>query len=906
LGVEPEAAVLPCVVPCPLKGCKGHLTLYHDESAGGAWCYCRGCKFAGDVIELAAAHWDGLELPVVIRKLMALGVDMPEERVLPVNVDQYILYHPGKRKRLWDFWQQSRHRLLVDDSKVLRGLQHKLGLRLGLDRDRWLQGPGMFVGGTGKHAVEACFQPTVAQHSRGLQNAGAERVFSGPGWTDVLTIPFSDLPGRIKGFLFIGREGNLQTDSTFRLVRYSSAYVQDRRTGYKRGLETNCGLALYNVTEHANDGLIVMSDPVLALRMQCWHMQDNSVPADVVSMYADSKVRTSPDVWRHVRQKPLFWGVPTAEMFRHARAVNAKVCTAGFTRDGPLKSFTKTPLAEWLVRVRKNAQPWDVALEALLSELPIGDAETILLGMELTPAEMQQFVTKCPEMLRLRLEPLFLRTPVRTVLVNGVAVSEDQGWYNEQTREEICSAILRIEQVIHHDRIDQTYYAGRILFKGHEVSFCAPADEVETDTFKWMRARLLKAGAGYMEYAPKWEVHAAAIATKFHQPEVLKGFNSIGWDEERACFVFPTYLLSSKGEVVDDPGIKVPKRRTPALMLEKPSEIVAGELPSGEGSAVFWATAAAVASNLLAPVFGAPTCGIGLVGGSGEATGKASARMLGCAEHSVQDGHWKDEGAVSDVCAEHKWPLLLKPPKTHLEEWAEWLSNGEQKNCIVPLDWYTAKSLVARPGWYVIEAGNYVATMDVCDAARKTIPSFLQYVTKQQFKLPARYGRTDGTSFIHIVLVWMSQWFTSIGGDYKVVTNALKVSSFDGDDTRGKRAADSFIDLLCRLFDEGELVLERAGFIPAGKSIRALICFPGESGSLGKIFVPKAVVNKLLALHNAPALDVTALSHALAVAGTAEEHEYAGLSGWLIDEGAWNERIHRWRAWHRYKLRVTS
>jgi hypothetical protein len=858
------------------------------------------------MLELAAAYWNGLELPTVIRKLVSLGIEVPEERVLPINVEQYITYHPGKRKRVETFWQQSRQRLLVDDSKVLRSLQHKLGIRLNLDRERWLAGPGQFLGGNTKHSIEECFQPTVAQHSKGRKNAGDGRIFKGPGWDDTLIIPFHDMPGRIKGCLFVGREGRIPEDTTFRLIRYNSAYVMDRRTHYARGLESDCGLAMYGAIAGATDDLVVMNDPILALRLQCWHMQDHGTPAPLVSMFADNKIRTSPNVWTHIAQKPTFWGVPNAEIFRHARTLDANVCLSGFNVSGPIKSFNRTPLYEWLQRVKNEAEPWNIVLERLLQTLPAATAENILIGMELTPGELHEFLVKCPEPLRLRLEPLCLTTTMRTVGVDGTTIREDDGWYLDQTNEQICNAILRIDQAIYHEKIDKTYYAGRILFKETEVPFCELAEDVETETFRWMRAKLMKAGAGFLEFSSKWEEQIVAIATKFNPPTVVKGFNTIGWNEENACFVFPTYLIDSKGEVTEDPGIKVFKRRTPALMLEKPSAIVADELPAGEGSSVFWAVAAAIASNILAPIFGTKPCGIGLVGESAEATGRATAKMLGCVEYAVTTcRRVEGEDSVDDICNEHGWPVFLKPPKQRLDEWSEWLSSNDRKNCVVPLDWYTAKSLAVKGGWHMIETGNFVAAIGICDAARKILPSFLQYAASQRFKLPAGYERTDGTSFAHIVLVWMSQWLTANGGDYKVVTNALKVSSFDGDPC-GKHIGDSFIDMLCRLFDDGELALERAGFIPAKKAIKALICFPGENGGLGRIFVPKLVLNKILAAHNAPALDISALSKALAAAGTAEEHEYAGLTGWMIDEGAWNKRLHQWRSWHRYKLRVVD
>jgi hypothetical protein len=279
--------------------------------------------------------------------------------------------------------------------------------------------------------------------------------------------------------------------------------------------------------------------------------------------------------------------------------------------------------------------------------------------------------------------------------------------------------------------------------------------------------------------------------------------------------------------------------------------------------------------------------------------------VLGCTEYPVRIGQHKDgDESLDDVCVEHGWPIFLKPPKAQLDDWTDWLTSAERRNCILPLNWYAAKVLAARPGWHIIEAGRYVSPIGICDTARKVLPSFLRYVATQQFKLPTGYRRTGAAGFTHTILVWLSQWYAAQGGNYKVVLNALKVTNFDGDHRRGRRAVDAFTDLLCRFFEEGELSMERAGFIPARKPIKALICFPGEQGSIGLIFIPKMTVNKLLVSHNAPMLDAPGLSRILAESGATAEQEYGGLTGWMLNEAVWNKRLTAWRTWHRYKLRV--
>jgi hypothetical protein len=905
LQVRPTSAVLPCETQCPL--CSGSkLRIYHDYNSHGVWIYCRDCRFAGDIIELAMAAWKGLDIRTTIKKIEAMGIDIPPERLVPVNVDIYVLVHPDRRKRMWTLWEKSQKRLLVDDSKIHRFLQHKLGIRLNLDRDRWLQGPGLFVGGTDKGTVESTFMPNVHANPTRLGNAGSDRVFVGAGWTDVLALPFSDFPGRIKGFLFYGREGRIPTDTRYKLIRYSGEGVIDKRSWYWRSSENDCGIAMYEAAWHAKDTLFVMSDPFLALRMQSWHLQDNSIPAPVVSMYADTQVRTNPMIWGNFKQQLIFWGKPDAEMFRHAKAVNGLVSMTGFGIDGPIKTFTKTPLSEWLGRAKEDAQPWEEALETVLNKLPTATSEAILLGMELSPSELVKFLRTCPDDLQERLEPCIQRTVTRTILLNDTAIREDNGWYIDKTSELISSAVLRIEEVVYHPRLDQIYYTGRVLIAGRNVPFCERSTTVESNTFRWMRHLLLRANAGYMEYAPKWEPLAVTIATRFHPPTSCQGLDSVGWNEDRTCFVFPDYLIDKKGEVVEDPAIKVNRRRTPGLMLRRPEELTGDDiaaLSQQPAAGIFWATATSVIANIVAPIYNATPSPIGIVSDDEDA-GKNFVKALGCAEFTVREQlRQQSEESLTDVCNEHGWPIYLRPtPRVTVDDWLDWLTSPESKNCVVPLNWYSARAMTTRRGWYVIEAGDFLAHPGTSDAASKVLPSFLQYLARARFRI-----ELPRLSLFKRINAALADWFAACGGDPAVVTSALKVMlSEDQSKNKQEPIVDSLADLLCRLYDDGELALERAGFIPTGKALKALIAFPGKNGTDGDIFIPKALVNRLLLAHSAPMLDSGVISKALVDTRRGFEQEYGGLPGWMLNETYWNKRLARWRAKYKTVLRLVT
>ncbi len=105
-------------------------------------------------------------------------------------------------------------------------------------------------------------------------NGGLLRVFHGANWIEVLVIPTHSLPGFLKGFVFIGRKCRVPEDVAFRCV-------------LSTGGENDAGLAFYDARWQAKDTLYVTNDPVMCMRLQCWHMQDNMEPAPLVSIYAN-------------------------------------------------------------------------------------------------------------------------------------------------------------------------------------------------------------------------------------------------------------------------------------------------------------------------------------------------------------------------------------------------------------------------------------------------------------------------------------------------------------------------------------------------------------------------------------------------------------------------------------------
>jgi hypothetical protein len=73
--------------------------------------------------------------------------------------------------------------------------------------------------------ADQLFRPHV--ETLGDVTNGGNRTVVGDGWGELLAIPLSDLPGRISGYLFIGRDGRME-DIVFRPLYTGLHFLKKR------------------------------------------------------------------------------------------------------------------------------------------------------------------------------------------------------------------------------------------------------------------------------------------------------------------------------------------------------------------------------------------------------------------------------------------------------------------------------------------------------------------------------------------------------------------------------------------------------------------------------------------------------------------------------------------------------
>jgi hypothetical protein len=886
LGINVQVLVLPATVSCP--HCKQNsLHVYQDITSGGAWHYCSTCKFAGDTIELVASVWKQ-DIATTILKLNAHGISFPDDALDPSIIDRYILGHVEYRKGIQALWELSQERLPLNDTHTIAKLHDKFTAGHAASSITWPRRGKSFLGGCHINDVLRAFRHEKVRNSgpdldpRTL-NSGHDRIFKGRGWTDVLVLPHYELPGKIRGFTFIGREGSAK-DILYRRVNNHPA-------GRRPKIETNAaaydpGLTMYETmfSYHSRykSTTFVLADPVVALRLQLRHLRQSNTPLPVCGSYSDGKL-TNRWLWSTAFSRNfIFWGrTLTPDLIQQARHANGKIAV-GKTLSTLAASPTEKSPTQWLDLMERTAKPWQVVLEDELKVASLPVAESLLLRLRLSSQELKEFSTGCSLDVREKLADLFATAGhgFKSVLVESKTLIETkEGWCLEDGTV-ICDTVIRIEKVVHQPVKNCAYYRGYVERNGNRVEFTDEAEYVELHIGKWLRNKLISAGLGRPKVSRTWQKHLLTIAQSFHEPENVVGIDSFGWKEEQQSFVFPHFVLRRNGEVVDDPLVRVVSDNSPAVALRRPQLLTPQQVTQlnepGEHLDVFWATTACVVSNIISPAFNLPPTGIALFGAGATMAGRAAARTLGCVD--VELGQQTMGSALRKLHTAntaHGWPFVLKKYGTVKNKTLRaWLADPEAKNCVVVAGWYQAQVLMLNGGWNVIECQRPGTTLhSVLELGPLVLPAFLQYLCRQRLQIQRDEGLVRG------VLNELSLWFEGLGGhDLRRCGRLIHVGEVF---SREPQPRAHFLNIVFQMMTEHKLRLVIEGFNNEGRANQAI-------QHNEHIYVPQQAVLELITKKGAPGLDINLLEQEF------NTYSVNGALYWSIPEEEWltamNER----------------
>jgi len=825
------------------------------------------------MIRLAAASWN-LEVPAALRKLVDARVGMSEAAVSPAVIRDYVRDYVKYPDRIVKFWGAAQTEHLKAATGDLRELQRKFNSHnAGED---WKEKGGRFLGSTRKMAVDRLLHPgRVSAWEERKEGGYSSKIFKGHGWGDLLAMPFYDLPGRICGFLFVGRKGERQD------------YVYRNTIS----LPTNeAGLGMLDSLMFGRDSRLgrtgfVMTDVDLALRLQMRHLVDRRRPLPLVVSWRDQTYETRA-IWDWLGHEDLvFCGIrEPLEAIRQARLANAKVADIEVSHAELAANMRHRSPAEWLDRMKTAAAPWAIVLRRMLRDMPAADVEDALLEVELTGRELYNFIKGSDPELRGRLEHI----ERNRVFQNRVRFEKkwffekSDGWYLEKGEDCICNAVVRVEQVL-TTAAGKSYYRGVVKFEGKNYPFTERVETLEKGALNWAQSFVRDVhGAGVIEYYPSWNRKSLQLAIAFHKPDLASGVEIIGWDDKDRQFNFPKFSICRGGRVATDCTCLFDNDRVPAREAPVPGSIARKHIEQlGERhdeTLVFWGTAAAVAANLLAPAMNREPSGLLLDGEGAQAVGAAAAFRLGCPEIDVpRNTHPVD--AIVQQTDPHRWPAVL----TGQYRLDKWVDDPATKNVLAAFPWATNSVLASRGRWNMLRCDRKLGSMQLVQhAAPYVLPNYLQDVYQRGIMIT-----DDHPDLILNVLDDMAGWFQTIGGNRDAVESAKSLLLVPGKDAPWQH----FLHLIFRLHNDGALRFARASHDDSKRKASAIIQVDGEPS---KVWISQNMFSDAVRAEGSLQPDLLLVTKSLDEAGVlVGEASCREEPGWVVQEKWWNHPTRR-------------
>lgn len=900
LNVPLTAGAPPFDADCPLCGSQ-HLSIYQDNIFGGNWHHCFGCGSTGDLLELAAKTW-ALSMRATLVRLAQHGIDFPPDTTTAGGIAAYQEYHLDVRQRVNAFWEHAR-RNLINHSAHGGNIARNLRIQKDLPIKLWLERGGRYIGGTHWRVAERLFRPNSKP------GKGQHRMFPGRNWDDLLVLPFHDLPHRICGFLFIGRDGGT-ADFVYRSL---GTLVTSGNRFASPPVET--GLFMYDVlftrtagSRQFGNTIFVVNSPVIAARMQARHLLDHDLPLPITSTYTTQTMTTSNKPRRLVAHttwesqpgfRYVFWNPQfSTNILSLAARLGGRVLFVG--RDINMQRMTTR---SWLSYIHAHAEPWQVVLERALRNMPHRLRINVLKRLDIPAGIFKTFIHKCHTDLRNALEDSEAGCKiVNTAYIGKEKVIEDAAGWRLGNNTHVSNTIIRIDHLIQRrDQFGECYYQGRLIQGDKEVNFVEHVDALAKRGPDIIAKRLSNAGMQTLIGNAHYKRQLFDIALQLRPPQTIVSTGSFGWDHQLARFIFPHYELCPGGAVVSKPSI-LADSTSPCLNFRPPIGPVkfGSLLDDSPANHIFWALAACVGANVIGRPLGRRPTGIGIIGLGANCAGQYAAKLFGCNVHQLcgQPSRIYDAAVnIQRVVNEHNWPVWLRAIKaTSRNVLRTWQSLADDKDAILTVNRYVADALALQSPWRFVVYQPIISTpMAMGMDGEGIFVRWLHDFASRKLELADRSG-----TFASRVLLDIAHWVERNGGNSAAVIAASQLIDDINDGPTAQ--ADGFVAMLYRFIADGQLGIQQEGF--ADPKVKRALYRIRNKKAFG-IFISRATLNALLAKNTLLPIDPPRITTALANAGALDcECEYNGEVGWLVIESWWHEHLEQCRS--RQQLHVVK
>lgn len=516
LGLSRMHDALPTVTTCPL--CQAARLYVYDDAAGGCWAHCRDCRFSGNLVDLAAKLWDTTP-EAALHQLACEHGASPDQAA--AAADHWSQRRTLYQRRVADSWREAQRYLASGAANVgwLRQ-QYGLGASVALNSARWGDGPARLLGALPYRRLAEVLSQSEGRRPRG--------VFIGPGWADVLVVPFYDVPERICGFYAVGRKGVWPADHVYRTVPTAPPAEPGVDRAERPGLR-DAGLSFLPLLTDSPNPLgryaVVVDDVIVALRLQLRNFQVSTRPLPIVAWHADGRARTGAAWSTLAEYKPVVWATSlTAQAIQQARWCNGMISLAGSsaTDNKALGHYLrlKTP-PDILRRVVGKARPWRDALTHWAKTWPETKVDELLLELQRLGVDLPMLTDEVPA-LRPYTRALITTAPTQQKIIKldrHVIHERDSGWYlvDRHGPRLLSDTIVRIEEV-YTPAEGEPHYRGYVRQRDCRIDYDEPAAIVERRTATWLAMLLIKNHRPRPCLLAGWKTRLLDVAVKFRSP----------------------------------------------------------------------------------------------------------------------------------------------------------------------------------------------------------------------------------------------------------------------------------------------------------------------------------------------------------------------------------------------------
>lgn len=652
--------VLPHITRCPL--CREeHLLLLRDTHNQADWASCLHCGFSGDLIEFAARIWS-MGVAQTCERLAKEGAMSQEDLV---HVESYVDQHIQHRCAVMQFWATAQEAFQTPDLQDVRGPLARLGPGL-LEGQRLIK-VRRWLGVATKESLEELYHPlsyaTVIKmttggspRSRRQSGPGASRLFKGLGWEKVLLLAACDLPGRICGFLMIGRDGDpAKGDIIFR-----TAPSMPPRSG-----TSESGVLLSDCFFQFPDKLsakrwpgirFIGLDYLSVLKLQLHHVSLGNRPFPLATTFQDD------------RHGPVHcWdAAPRGSLLFFSEEDPQRAVTTASTVGGQVgQTGSRCEVCRdqtYLFHIYRQRKRGLVAIAEDLARMPFQQAVQRYHALPISVTQRRQLLSELsPE-----IADFITENGVRqSVQVMGHVIEQcADGLVDRTTGRHLVNALIRIHEIC-GDRSKGQILFGTVRIQGEETVFALPQAEVAESSFlAALQVSLHRRSRAPLIYHKRAHELIWSAILAFHKPVVSQGRVSVGWCAEAEQFRFPRFQVSS-GEIREGSPLEGLERPTPcrdwrADRTPESLNIALHDLEE-DAQCVFWALFAVVVQQLIASKVGWPKRGLIIHGAAAQDLVLGMARGFGLLCPSYPDYQSTDDQVdwLERQSREHDVPCLL-------------------------------------------------------------------------------------------------------------------------------------------------------------------------------------------------------------------------------------------------------